>query len=57
VIKWLGKKMHYTDYQNSRDAAWRIIIQENIAILPVQISEDGCGSVAINRAITVIVVC
>lgn len=31
--------MHYTDYQNARDAAWRLLIDLNIKELPIQTRE------------------
>ena len=29
--------MNYKDYQNSRDLAWRVLIQENVTELPVKV--------------------
>ena len=31
--------MFYKDYQNSRDMAWKILLQENVTELPVKISQ------------------
>ena len=28
--------MHYTDYQNARDATWKLLIDQNIKKLPIQ---------------------
>lgn len=31
--------MHYREYQNSRDLAWQILIQENVTQLPVMVGQ------------------
>lgn len=41
--------MHYTDYQNARDAAWRMLIQFKVSKMPVRIS-DGIKEMGISLA-------
>jgi Zn-dependent peptidase ImmA (M78 family) len=41
--------MNYKDYQNSRDMAWRILLQENVTELPVKVG-DLCRQMGIKIA-------
>ena len=41
--------MNYRDYQNSRDMAWRILLQENVTELPVKVG-DLCRQMGIRVA-------
>jgi Zn-dependent peptidase ImmA (M78 family) len=41
--------MNYKDYQNSRDLAWKILLQENVTELPVKVG-DLCRQMGINIA-------
>ena len=41
--------MNYKDYQNSRDMAWKILVQENVTQLPVKVG-DLCRQMGIKIA-------
>lgn len=41
--------MNYKDYQNSRDMAWKILLQENVTELPVKVG-DLCRQMGIKIA-------
>lgn len=41
--------MNYKDYQNSRDMAWKILLQENVTQLPVKVG-DLCRQMEIKIA-------
>lgn len=41
--------MNYKDYQNSRDLAWKILLQENVTELPVKVG-DLCRQMGIKIA-------